>query len=90
MGSETSGFLARMAAQAAAQKTIYDHIPVPPPQTATVSTPTCPGCGAGLAKMDGLTRCGYCGYQFIAQQLTDGTHISSSDNSDHDPDPRRP
>jgi hypothetical protein len=73
-----------MAAQAATQKTVYDDVPglAAAPREASVNARACPGCGAGRAQQDGLTRCGYCGYQFIDQRLTDGIHLSSSDNSD--------
>lgn len=41
----------------------------------------CPQCGAGRAKQDGLTKCGYCGYEFMAAKLSDGIHIKTEDNS---------
>ncbi len=41
----------------------------------------CPQCGAGRAKQDGITKCGYCGYEFIATKLSDGINIKKEDNS---------
>lgn len=48
---------------------------------AGVITNTCPNCGSGRAKEDGLTRCAYCGFEFIAHRLSNGIHIKNSDNS---------
>jgi len=42
---------------------------------------TCPNCGAGRAKQDGLTHCAYCGHTFINTTLSDGHYIKGSDNS---------
>jgi len=42
---------------------------------------TCPNCGAGRAKSDGLTACAYCGHAFTYNTLVDGIHIKRSDNS---------
>lgn len=44
-------------------------------------TLTCPNCGAGRAKTDGLTKCAYCHFEFMAHSLTDGIHIKKTDNS---------
>lgn len=41
----------------------------------------CPDCGAARAKVDGLTRCAYCGRQLMEVELTDGINITSKDNS---------
>lgn len=41
----------------------------------------CPNCGAGRAKQDGLTHCAYCGFEFIAVQLSNGIHLKKEDNS---------
>lgn len=41
----------------------------------------CPQCGAGRAKQDGITKCAYCGYEFMTAQLSDGIHIKEEDNS---------
>lgn len=50
-------------------------------KAAGLETITCPNCGAGRAKEDGLTKCGYCGFVFIDHQLEDGIHIKKTDNS---------
>ena len=42
---------------------------------------TCPQCGAGRAKRDGLTRCAYCGHEFTSAEMTNGVHIKKEDNS---------
>ncbi|MDR1876758.1 MAG: hypothetical protein LBQ84_03960 [Flavobacteriaceae bacterium] len=42
---------------------------------------TCPNCGAGRAKEDGLTHCAYCGFEFISTELSDGIYIKKEDNS---------
>lgn len=41
----------------------------------------CPQCGAGRAKSDGITRCGYCGHVFTTAALSDGINIKEEDNS---------
>ncbi|MEH6307696.1 hypothetical protein RYH73_18735 [Olivibacter sp. CPCC 100613] len=48
---------------------------------AGITTVTCPNCGSGRAKDDGLTRCAYCGFEFIKQTLSNGVHIKDRDNS---------
>jgi len=48
---------------------------------AKMDATVCPNCGAGRAKMDGLTKCGYCGFVFIEKELTDGINIKKEDNS---------
>lgn len=48
---------------------------------AEVSTKLCPNCGAGRAKTDGLTKCVYCGFEFISLGLTDGINLKKTDNS---------
>jgi len=48
---------------------------------AKIDATVCPNCGAGRAKMDGLTKCGYCGFVFIEKELTDGINIKKEDNS---------
>lgn len=53
-----------------------------PEQTApTLSLRTCPNCGAGRAKGDGLTHCAYCNFAFIQPSITDGIHLKKTDNS---------
>uniref|UniRef100_F4CFN0 Uncharacterized protein n=1 Tax=Sphingobacterium sp. (strain 21) TaxID=743722 RepID=F4CFN0_SPHS2 len=41
----------------------------------------CPNCGSGRAKEDGLTRCAYCGFEFLTQKLSNGIHLRDHDNS---------
>ncbi len=48
---------------------------------ASVNTITCPNCGAGRAKDDGLTHCAYCGFEFLSVKITDGIHLKKEDNS---------
>lgn len=48
---------------------------------ASITTRDCPNCGAGRAKQQGLTKCGYCGFEFMSIKLTDGLHIKKEDNS---------
>lgn len=48
---------------------------------ASATTATCTNCGAGRAKQDGLTKCAYCGFEFIAVELTNGLHLTKQDNS---------
>lgn len=48
---------------------------------AKMDAATCPNCGAGRAKQDGLTHCAYCGFEFIALTLSDGLFIKKEDNS---------
>lgn len=45
------------------------------PETARISAISCQNCGAGRSQQDGLTRCGYCGHEFMAVELTDGIYI---------------
>lgn len=42
---------------------------------------TCPSCGAGRVKADGITVCAYCGYRFITVALSEGLHLGEADNS---------
>jgi uncharacterized Zn finger protein (UPF0148 family) len=48
---------------------------------AAIEAKTCPNCGAGRAKQDGITHCAYCGFEFITVTLTDGINIKKEDNS---------
>jgi hypothetical protein len=50
-------------------------------EQAKIETRTCANCGAGRSDVDGLTHCGYCGFEFISTSLSDGIHIKKSDNS---------
>ena len=47
-------------------------------EPAKVDTRTCPNCGAGRAEQDGLTHCGYCGFEFLSVQLSDGINIKKT------------
>jgi uncharacterized protein (DUF983 family) len=71
-------FLERMKKRAEAEKNSYYDLP---PTEAGVSISTCPNCGAGRAKMDGLTKCAYCNYEFLSVELSDGLNITKEDNS---------
>ena len=51
------------------------------PIEAKSSALTCPNCGAGRAKEDGVTRCAYCGFEFIKTTLDNGIYIKKEDNS---------
>ena len=51
------------------------------PTEAKMDVSACPNCGAGRAKDDGLTRCGYCGFKFLSVKLTDGINIKKENNS---------
>jgi len=48
---------------------------------AKMGAESCPNCGAGRTRQDGITHCAYCGFEFIATTLTDGMFINKSDNS---------
>lgn len=50
-------------------------------ENAKVNTRTCPNCGAGRAKKDGLTHCAYCGFEFLSVKLSDGINLKKEDNS---------
>jgi len=80
MASEANSFLARLTARATTEATVYDGLPSSAPDVGA-SVTTCPGCGAGRAKQDGLTRCAYCGHEFMNQTLTDGIYLSAEDSS---------
>lgn len=49
--------------------------------SANTTARSCPNCGAGRAKDDGLTHCAYCGFTFMDVTLSDGLHIKKEDNS---------
>jgi len=50
-------------------------------QQAASTVATCPQCGAGRAKHDGLTACAYCGYEYTQATLSEGINIKETDNS---------
>ncbi|WP_345229827.1 hypothetical protein [Olivibacter ginsenosidimutans] len=72
----SSSIVERLKARALAQQ--KDTVKV---ELAKTTVRTCPNCGAGRAKQDGLTHCAYCGYCFSAHTLVDGIQIKQSDNS---------
>jgi uncharacterized Zn finger protein (UPF0148 family) len=71
-------FVERMKKQAQAQKPYGGETPN---DAAKMGVAACPNCGAGRAKYDGLTRCAYCGHEFMATTLSDGLNIKKEDNS---------
>lgn len=71
-------FVERMKLKAQAQKTFGGNSIA---SEAKVDITTCPNCGAGKTKIDGLTKCAYCGYEFLKVALTDGLNIKKEDNS---------
>jgi len=71
-------FLEKLKAKAQSQE---KYGGTPQQQDAGLSARTCPNCGAGRAKEDGLTHCAYCGFEFMSVKLTDGVNIKQDDNS---------
>lgn len=71
-------FVEKMKLKAQQQKS-YGGDPELKP--ANVGVRDCPNCGAARAKDDGLTKCAYCGFEFISVHLTDGLNIKKEDNS---------
>ena len=71
-------FLEKLKQKSASQKTYGGSFE---PVEASMDLKDCPNCGAGRAKQDGLTHCGYCGFEFISGKLTDGIHLKKEDNS---------
>lgn len=71
-------FLDRMKKRAETQR--MDHFDTPQVE-ADMTLSACLNCGAGRAKSDGLTACVYCGYEFLGVELSDGIHLSATDNS---------
>jgi uncharacterized Zn finger protein (UPF0148 family) len=71
-------FVEKMKLKAQSQKNYGGETEI---KGANMEARDCPNCGAGRAKQDGLTHCAYCGFEFIAVQLTDGLHIKKEDNS---------
>lgn len=76
--NKTLSLLERMKQRAQSQKAYGGEFKG---TEASIDATTCPNCGAGRAKMDGLTKCGYCGFVFIEAELTDGINIKKEDNS---------
>lgn len=52
-----------------------------PTDEAGMAAATCPNCGAGRAKQDGVTHCAYCDFEFISVKITDGVFVNKDDNS---------
>lgn len=75
---KAQSFLEKLKAKAQAQEKYGGPITE---KEASIGTRTCPNCGAGRAKDDGLTHCAYCGFEFLQVTLTDGLHIKKDDNS---------
>lgn len=71
-------FIERMKQRAVSQQTYGGQAEN---TQANTGESTCPNCGAGRAKQDGLTHCAYCGHAFITTTLTDGSYIKKTDNS---------
>ncbi|MGE9311300.1 hypothetical protein ACLOAU_06630 [Niabella sp. CJ426] len=71
-------FLEKLKAKAQAQEKYGGEIKA---QDANMGANTCPNCGAGRAKEDGVTHCAYCGHAFMQVKLTDGLNIKKEDNS---------
>jgi uncharacterized Zn finger protein (UPF0148 family) len=71
-------FVEKMKLKAQSQKNYGGETEI---KGANMEARDCTNCGAGRAKQDGLTHCAYCGFEFIAVQLTDGLHIKKEDNS---------
>lgn len=45
-------------------------------EKAKVNVTDCPNCGAGRAKLDGVKKCGYCGFVFLEKDHTAGIHLN--------------
>ncbi len=71
-------FLEKLKAKAQAQEKYSSELKA---QDASMGANTCPNCGAGRAKEDGVTHCAYCGHVFMQVRLTDGLNIKKEDNS---------
>lgn len=76
--NETLSFVERMKLKAQNQQTFGG---ISHSVEAKIDATTCPNCGAGRAKIDGLTKCAYCGHEFLTVVLTDGIQIKKEDNS---------
>lgn len=75
---KVNSFLAKLKAKAQTQNNYGGEAALNGPG---MDVRTCPNCGAGRAKQDGLTKCAYCGYSFYNGSLTDGIYIKKEDNS---------
>lgn len=81
MGDENKAlsFVEKMKLKALNQEKYGGPEPVAVP--AKVGVTNCANCGAGRAIHEGLTKCCYCGFEFLAVVLSDGLHIKKEDNS---------
>ncbi|MCF3108828.1 hypothetical protein LL912_08570 [Niabella sp. CC-SYL272] len=75
---KAQSFLEKLKARAQAQEKYGGPITE---KEAHIGARTCPNCGAGRAKDDGISHCAYCGFEFLQVTLTDGLHIKKEDNS---------
>lgn len=73
-----SSFLDRLKEKASQQENYGGKTTI---NEARMDANSCPNCGAGRTKHDGITHCGYCGFEFISVKLTDGVYIKKEDNS---------
>ena len=76
--NKTLTLLEKMKLKAQAQK---EERPVYENKAANMNVNTCPNCGAGRAKQDGITKCGYCGFNFMDIIITKGININEDSNS---------
>jgi uncharacterized Zn finger protein (UPF0148 family) len=75
---KTNSFLQKLKEKAANNKTYLGDVK---PDEASMVAATCPNCGAGRAKQDGVTHCAYCDFEFIGTKLSEGIFVSKEDNS---------
>lgn len=69
-------FLQRLHQQAKSQTPYGGAVKA---ESAKVSVIACPNCGAPRAKADGLTQCAFCGYEFMAVELSDGLYLKKEE-----------
>ncbi len=73
------GWVQKLKQKAQSQKN-YGHELENNNKPAEVAISSCPNCGAGRAENDGLTKCAFCGFEFMQVTLTDGINIKKEDN----------
>ena len=76
--NKTLSILERMKLKATSQKNYGGETEI---KEAGIAVRTCPNCGAGRDKQDGLTKCAYCSFEFHTGELTDGIYIKKENNS---------
>lgn len=76
--NKTLSFIERMRQNAQKQK---DSVGECYASEAQVASKTCPSCGASRGVRDGLTKCAYCGFEFMSVELTDGINVTKENNS---------